>query len=348
MCIPSRSVPFDKLIDPHGDAIVALSLNGRELPRDHGYPARAILPGHAGARQPKWLAKITVQRKATGVLQCLGFAPDVTFEDHLGSWPPKEMGQSRVVQEMPVQSLVTIPPQNGTIGAKTGCKTVKVKGVAWSGGGTGIHRVDVSLDGGKTFTAADLHEKPVEQHRRGQWGWTIWSRDIEVTEDMQERLARGERVTLEVTSKAVDSQYNVQPEYPGPYINPRGVSVNHMYRVNVTLDPHLPSGLVINPADICARHGDTSGVNTPSGGSWKAPWKHHGWSATGEPGAGDPAAGDGPGDWVKKSTPENTKTEPGISNKVDWEYYRSLRAAPFYQGAEVTNVTAPIQARKQQ
>lgn len=29
-----------------------------KLPRDHGYPVRVILPGHAGCRQAKWVHKV--------------------------------------------------------------------------------------------------------------------------------------------------------------------------------------------------------------------------------------------------------------------------------------------------
>ena len=44
--------------------------------------------------------------------------------------------------------------------------SLKVKGVAWGGGGQGVNRVDVSLDGGEHFTRADLIEKPIQQRRR--------------------------------------------------------------------------------------------------------------------------------------------------------------------------------------
>ncbi len=35
-----------------------------------------------------------------------------------------------------------------------------MKGYAWSGGGNSIVRVDVSLDGGKTWQQAELHKAP--------------------------------------------------------------------------------------------------------------------------------------------------------------------------------------------
>ncbi|MFC7624419.1 molybdopterin-dependent oxidoreductase [Microlunatus sp. GCM10028923] len=46
----------------HPDTLVALSLNGQVLDRDHGYPARLIAPNRPGALQTKWLTRIEVVR----------------------------------------------------------------------------------------------------------------------------------------------------------------------------------------------------------------------------------------------------------------------------------------------
>jgi sulfite oxidase len=44
------SIPINKAVDGlGGDAIFAFEMNGEPLPRDHGFPVRAIAPGHAGA-----------------------------------------------------------------------------------------------------------------------------------------------------------------------------------------------------------------------------------------------------------------------------------------------------------
>ena len=39
------SFPFEKAIDPFGDVILAYQMNGQDIPRSHGYPVRAIVPG---------------------------------------------------------------------------------------------------------------------------------------------------------------------------------------------------------------------------------------------------------------------------------------------------------------
>ena len=39
------SFPFDKGVDPFGDVILAYEMNGQPIPRSHGFPVRAIVPG---------------------------------------------------------------------------------------------------------------------------------------------------------------------------------------------------------------------------------------------------------------------------------------------------------------
>jgi hypothetical protein len=67
------------------------------------------------------------------------------------------LDQAPIVQEMPVQSFVCNPTQNTIMGGKN-ATDITLKGVAWSGGGRKIERVDVSIDGGKTWTAAELYK----------------------------------------------------------------------------------------------------------------------------------------------------------------------------------------------
>lgn len=71
-------------MDGLGDCIFAFEMNGSPLPRDHGYPVRAIAPGHAGARQCKWLHKVIVSEKESQKSwqqkSYRGFAPDINFE----------------------------------------------------------------------------------------------------------------------------------------------------------------------------------------------------------------------------------------------------------------------------
>mmetsp|Transcript_22815 Transcript_22815/g.70895 ORF Transcript_22815/g.70895 Transcript_22815/m.70895 type:complete len:301 (-) Transcript_22815:27-929(-) len=53
------SIPARKAFDARGECILAVEMNGHPIPRDHGYPVRAIVPGHVGARNVKWLGSVT-------------------------------------------------------------------------------------------------------------------------------------------------------------------------------------------------------------------------------------------------------------------------------------------------
>lgn len=53
-----RVLPVDKA--RHPDTLLAYALNGEPLPRDHGYPVRALIPGWVGASSIKWLDRIVV------------------------------------------------------------------------------------------------------------------------------------------------------------------------------------------------------------------------------------------------------------------------------------------------
>lgn len=53
-----RPLPVAKALDP--DTILAYQMNGAPLPKDHGFPLRAIVPGWVGSANIKWLGRIVV------------------------------------------------------------------------------------------------------------------------------------------------------------------------------------------------------------------------------------------------------------------------------------------------
>jgi DMSO/TMAO reductase YedYZ molybdopterin-dependent catalytic subunit len=54
--LSKASLSGDALGDP--DALLALAVNGADLPLDHGYPARIIVPALPGVHNTKWVASI--------------------------------------------------------------------------------------------------------------------------------------------------------------------------------------------------------------------------------------------------------------------------------------------------
>lgn len=96
-----------------------------------------------------------------------------------------------------------------------------MQGFAYSGGGRGIVRVDVSGDGGKSWTTATLKEG-AEQSRGRAWAWTLWEAEVDVS--------TGE---AELICKAVDEAHNTQPDSVQGIWNLRGINNNAWHRVRV-------------------------------------------------------------------------------------------------------------------
>jgi sulfite oxidase len=136
---------------------------------------------------------------------------------------------------------------------------IGVKGVAWTGGGRGICRVEVSLDGGRHFEPAHLTRTleqaegkeptcvncpaPTPEMGMGRnYAWCQYKRFVKLPEGLADRLVQGEKVELELVCKAVDGDMNQQPEKMTDNWNVLGIAVNHWHRVNVTIDPSLRPG----------------------------------------------------------------------------------------------------------
>nr|XP_033792921.1 sulfite oxidase, mitochondrial [Geotrypetes seraphini]XP_033792922.1 sulfite oxidase, mitochondrial [Geotrypetes seraphini] len=213
------SIPYHEAMSSSHDVLLAYEMNGEELPLDHGFPLRVIVPGVVGARNVKWLSRILVSIEESQSHwqqnDYKGFSPSV-------DWDTVDFSASPAIQELPVQSAIT-DPQPGTLVAEEDDK-ITVKGYAWSGGGREVVRVDVSLDGGSTWHVAKLTG---EKQAPGQaWAWKLWTLTVP--------LPAG-RTELEILCKAVDSSYNVQPDTVAPIWNLRGVLSNAWHRVHVSV-----------------------------------------------------------------------------------------------------------------
>ena len=153
----SRSVPLEKALD---DALIALYQNGERLRPEQGYPVRLLLPGWEGNMSVKWLRRI----KATA---------DPTHTKDETSKYTDLLPDGRALQftfEMGVKSVITKPSATMTLPRGA---IYEISGLAWSGGGR-IRRVEVSTDGGATWTEAALtgQERPKSFVRfRLPWEW---------------------------------------------------------------------------------------------------------------------------------------------------------------------------------
>eukprot|EP00889_Picochlorum_renovo_P003723 jgi/Picre1/30753/NNA_006114.t1 len=171
----------------------------------------------------KWLKKIEASRHESESFwqqrDYKTFSPNV-------DWDTVDWTSSPAIQSMPVTSAITYPAPGFCV-ERDGDDdlTVTVKGYAWSGGGNGIIRVDVSTDDGKTWQDASL--KKVHQQSGRAWAWTLWECDVEIP--------KGHIGPLDIVAKATDESCNTQPERAEGIWNLRGVVCNTWPRIRIDI-----------------------------------------------------------------------------------------------------------------
>jgi len=134
-----RGLPLAMARDPN--TMLVWEMNGGPLPAPHGGPVRLFVPGWGAIASTKWLVGLDViDHSFTGTFNTESYVIIDEAERVL-----------RPVTTMPVKSVITAPGEGVTLPA--GAQTVA--GYAWSGFG-GIARVEVSTDGGGTWTDAPI------------------------------------------------------------------------------------------------------------------------------------------------------------------------------------------------
>jgi sulfite oxidase len=198
------SIPLDKACRP--EVLLAWAMNGEPLPLVHGAPLRVVVPGYVGARSVKWLERIEVRSRSwEGYFQHVAYRllpPD-------GKPGP---GAGMPLGLVALNSDVFSPANGETVAAGP----VEVRGYAFAGGERHVTRVDVSVDGGASWSQAELLED------LGQWAWRLWRMTVD--------LAPGEH---EILVRAWDSSAATQPEEHATLWNPKGYVNNARPRVRV-------------------------------------------------------------------------------------------------------------------
>jgi DMSO/TMAO reductase YedYZ molybdopterin-dependent catalytic subunit len=113
--------------------LIAVGMDGEALATDHGFPARVLGLGTYGMKNPKWLTSI-----------------EVVGTPYTGYWEERGWSRDATVK---TTTRFDAPAPGSCIGANT-----TIAGIAFAGD-RGISRVDVSTDGGKTWSEAQLEER---------------------------------------------------------------------------------------------------------------------------------------------------------------------------------------------
>jgi len=187
----SDSIPLEVATDPR--VIIALSQNGRPLTREHGFPCRLRVPAIYGMKNVKWLQSI-----------------EVSGSDYSGYWQERGWSDDATVK---TQSRIDVAGEDRA--ARIDEQTW-IAGVAWAGD-RGIELVEVSLDAGTTWEAAQVRE-PLSSVSWVQWAF---------------RWTPREARTVTVACRATDGEGNVQTaRLAQPH--PDGASGYHEVAVSVT------------------------------------------------------------------------------------------------------------------
>ncbi|WP_336487609.1 sulfite dehydrogenase [Methylobacterium nigriterrae] len=175
----TRSIPIEKCLD---DAMLVYSQNGERLRPQQGYPLRVLLPGFEGNMSVKWLRRLNVTDEPA-------YSREETAK-YTDSMPDGTARQFTFTME--AKSVITRP--SGTQRIARGFN--EISGIAWSGRGR-IRQVEVSVDDGGTWTAAQLQDPVLTRaltRFRLPWTWDgrptmILSRATDETGYVQPSLA---------------------------------------------------------------------------------------------------------------------------------------------------------------
>ncbi len=129
----TESIPIETANDPL--TIVAYLMNGEPLPKAHGFPARIILSGRYGVKNPKWLTAIVP-----------------VAQPYNGYWEQRGWSKDAFVR---TTSRLDYPQEQDTVPA--GQPFPLVRGIAYAGT-RGISKVEISFDGGRTWNETRLRK----------------------------------------------------------------------------------------------------------------------------------------------------------------------------------------------
>ncbi|MEV4418276.1 sulfite oxidase [Catellatospora sp. NPDC049609] len=140
-----RSLPVAEALGE--DVLLAYEMNGAPLLPQHGFPLRLVVPGWYGMAHVKWLRQITL----TGT-PFTGFQQAVAYRLRQDANDPGEP-----VTRIAPRALLAPPgfPDFMSRARVVRPGPVLLEGRAWSGRAP-VESVEVSLDGGETWTPAEL------------------------------------------------------------------------------------------------------------------------------------------------------------------------------------------------
>ncbi|MHC8300825.1 molybdopterin-dependent oxidoreductase [Pseudomonas sp. ZS1P83] len=188
-----KSLKFDHA--NAGDVMVAYAMNGAALPMLNGFPLRLVVPGWYATYWIKSLAHIEVLDKRLSNIW-MDEAYRIPDNPEISEEPGKLAARTVPINRFATHSIFVRPEPEEALLVN---HPYMLEGLA-NDGGDGIARVEVSLDGGRTWTDAKLDPEI------GRYSWRRWR--FIWTPTQKGRYALKVRATNRAGEGQLTSQWN--------------------------------------------------------------------------------------------------------------------------------------------
>lgn len=188
----SDSIPLAKGLA--AGTTLAYEMNRAPLPDNHGRPLRLLVPGIYGMKNVKWITEV-----------------EVADYDYKGYWESRGWSDEAVIKTM---SRIDVPQRGKRL--KPGKSFLA--GIAFAGV-RGVKRVQVSIDGGKSWSEATVKKA------LSPFSWALWAWPWNIARSLRGR-------SLRVKVRAMDGKGQVQTDRVTTPL-PDGASGLHEVRVRV-------------------------------------------------------------------------------------------------------------------
>jgi sulfite oxidase len=216
----SISIPLEYAFREDTDVILAYGYNNGEIPYEHGYPLRLIVPGVVGVRNVKWIKNIEISDKESqGAFQ----QRDYKIIPNNVDVEKVDLTKLPALMEHVVNSAI-VEPKNGSE-IKQG-EEVIIKGWAIGHFGAKLSKIEISFDQGKTWNKVD--KLKFNENNKGKvFGWTLWEYPVN-TKNLKEK-------NCDVWVRAEDVEGNIQPVNSEDIWNFRGLMNNSIHKISINI-----------------------------------------------------------------------------------------------------------------
>jgi len=189
----ASSMPIAKAMD---DCFVAYAMNGEPLRPQQGFPMRLMAPGFEGIFHTKYLRRIKVVDR---------YYMNYNDFGHMDQEPKI----AALEYQIGPKSVITSPSAGQRLPGKG---FYEISGLAWSGGGA-IKLVEVSTNGGKTWTKAEFKATPQRMaHTRFGLSWNWDGTETEIMSRCVDEIGQAQPTRAQLAkywNKPYDATFSV-------------------------------------------------------------------------------------------------------------------------------------------